>query len=180
MAITPTDYLRLLLDPVRVAVIGHAAAGALEVAQLATDLEVNERRVLEAVATFRAAGLIDDDLRLVGDTLIELARSMPRGEVVAPSVVEGPWTEEERTVLGRFFVGSRLREIPSNAAKRTIVLERIVQEFEPGVRYEERDVDQLLVVFHPDYASLRRHLVDLGMLTRAEGVYWRTGGRYDV
>jgi hypothetical protein len=60
------------------------------------------------------------------------------------------------------------------------VLERIVQEFEPGVRYDERDVDQILVVFHHDYVSLRRYLVDLGMLSRAEGVYWRTGGRYDV
>ena len=30
---------------------------------------------------------------------------------------------------------------------------------------------------YPDYATLRRYLVDEGLLTRADGVYWRTGGR---
>ncbi len=30
---------------------------------------------------------------------------------------------------------------------------------------------------YPDYATLRRCLVDEGLLTRADGVYWRTGGR---
>ena len=30
-----------------------------------------------------------------------------------------------------------------------------------------------------DYAALRRYLVDEGMLSRADGVYWRTGGRYE-
>jgi hypothetical protein len=32
-------------------------------------------------------------------------------------------------------------------------------------------------MFHADYAALRRHLVDEGLVTRADGVYWRTGGR---
>jgi hypothetical protein len=32
-------------------------------------------------------------------------------------------------------------------------------------------------LFYPDHTTLRRYLVDEGLLTRAEGVYWRTGGR---
>ena len=35
-----------------------------------------------------------------------------------------------------------------------------------------------LQLFHADYAALRRYMVDEGLLTRAEGVYWRSGGRY--
>jgi hypothetical protein len=35
----------------------------------------------------------------------------------------------------------------------------------------------MLQMYHPDHAALRRHLVDEGFLTRADGVYWRTGGR---
>ncbi len=30
---------------------------------------------------------------------------------------------------------------------------------------------------YPDYATLRRYLVDEGLLTRADGVYWCTGGQ---
>ena len=64
-------------------------------------------------------------------------------------------------------------------AKRALVLERLALEFEPGLRYTEREVNSTLQVFHPDYASLRRHLVDDGFLTRADGSYWRSGGRVD-
>jgi hypothetical protein len=61
-----------------------------------------------------------------------------------------------------------------------VVLERIALEFEPGVRYDEKQVNVIVGRFFADHASLRRHLVDEGFLTRERGVYWRTGGRVDV
>jgi hypothetical protein len=33
---------------------------------------------------------------------------------------------------------------------------------------------------HPDFAALRRHLVDEAFMDRAGGVYWRAGGTVDV
>jgi len=81
-------------------------------------------------------------------------------------------------VLSRFFRGSRLEAVPTQHAKRLIVLERLAQEFEPGLRYSERAVSFTLQLWYPDYAALRRYLVDEGFLTRADGFYWRTGGRY--
>ena len=104
---------------------------------------------------------------------------MPDVESVAATVVEGPWSAEERQVLARFFEGSRLVEIPAVHGKRRVILERLAQEFEPGVRYDEREVNGRLQVFHPDYAALRRYLVDEGFMARAQGSYWRTGGRFD-
>jgi len=92
--------------------------------------------------------------------------------------VDGPWSAEETAVLQRFFEGGRLTQIPAQRSKRRVVLERLAQEFEPGLRYAERDVNLALQVWHPDYAALRRYLVDEGFLTRAEGFYWRTGGRF--
>jgi hypothetical protein len=177
---TPTDFLRLVLDPVRLAVLGHAATGPVDTAGLADRLGVPERKVLGAVATLRGEGLLDGDLRLASETLRSVAMALPAGEPVDTAVLEGNWTSEEVDVLSRFFEGSRLKEIPASSSKRLVVLERLVQEFEPGVRYGERAVNRTLQVFHPDYAALRRYLVDYGLLTRAEGVYWRTGGRYDV
>jgi hypothetical protein len=177
---TPTDFLRLVLDPVRLAVLGHAATGPVDSAGLATQLGVPERKVLTAVAALRSQGLLDGDLRLVAEALRSVATALPAGEPVDTSVLEGSWTSEEVEVLSRFFEGSRLKEIPASASKRLVVLERLVQEFEPGVRYDERTVNRILQLFHPDYAALRRYLVDHGLLTRAEGVYWRTGGRYEV
>jgi hypothetical protein len=134
--------------------------------------------VIEAIGRLRAAGLVDEDLRLVPDRLRAVAASLPSAESAAASITEGPWSEQEKKVLRRFFSGARLVEIPTSTAKRQLVLERLAQEFEPGLRYRERDVNFTLQLFHPDHAAIRRYMIDAGILTRAEGVYWRTGGRH--
>ena len=38
----------------------------------------------------------------------------------------------------------------------------------------------MLSAFHPDYAALRRGLVDEGFLARDGGIYWRIGGTVEV
>jgi hypothetical protein len=86
-------------------------------------------------------------------------------------------TADEAEVLGRFFSGSKLVELPAQRSKRLVVLERLALEFEPGRRYEEVEVDGILRRFHDDHATLRRALVDEAFLDRAAGRYWRSGGR---
>lgn len=46
-------------------------------------------------------------------------------------------------------------------------------------RYPEADVNARLATFHDDVAALRRALVDEELLDRADGRYWRAGGRVD-
>lgn len=89
---------------------------------------------------------------------------------------------EPRTaaVLRAFLRDGRLLAIPSVRSKRLVVLDHVAKVFEPGVRYPEREVDALLRVFHDDYAALRRHLVDESFVSRADGVYWRSGGSVDL
>jgi hypothetical protein len=43
--------------------------------------------------------------------------------------------------------------------------------------YPEKEVNARLALFHPDVASLRRYLVDDGLVTRAGGEYRRVGER---
>lgn len=172
-------FLLLALDPVRLAVLGAAAVGEVDVAAIAGALGVDRRRVLRELGRVSAAGLVKDG-RLDVVALRELAAMLPAIEEASPAVTAGPWSAEEARVLQTFFTGSRLREIPVNLAKRRIVLERLAMEFEPGRRYDEREVNFTLQLFHADYAALRRYLVDEGIMTRADGVYWRTGGRYEA
>jgi hypothetical protein len=167
----------LALDPERLAVLGHAAVGPVDVALLAKMLGVPQRRILYAVGRLRDAGLLTSDLLLDREILRDTARALPTIETASVELTEGPWSVDEASVMARFFQGSRLTQIPAHRSKRLLVLERLSQEFEPGLRYPERQVDLILQLFHPDHATLRRYLVDEGYLTRADGVYWRTGGR---
>jgi hypothetical protein len=77
----------------------------------------------------------------------------------------------------RVFLGDgRIETIPAKHSRGRLLLDQIAQAFEPGIRYPERDVSLFLGGLHPDYASLRRYLVDEEFLTRAGGQYRRTGG----
>jgi hypothetical protein len=174
----PRDYLGITVDPVRLAVLGHAAVGPVDVAALATALGMSQRKIQEVMGKLVAAGLLTDDYTLDRDALRALARSLPQDAPIDPELIAQGWTDEEARVLSTFFTGSRLKQIPSARAKRLVVLERLAQEFEPGLRYQEKEVNFTLQLFHADYAALRRYLVDEEFLSRAEGVYWRTGGRY--
>lgn len=81
-------------------------------------------------------------------------------------------------VLRAFVRDGRLLSIPAAHAKRQVVLDLLAQEFEPGRRYAERQVNAILGRWHPDTAALRRYLVDDGFLQREAGEYWRAGGTY--
>ena len=81
--------------------------------------------------------------------------------------------------VDRWIVDGRLVAIPARRGKRLPLLDRLAQEFEPGVRYSERQVNDALREFHPDVAALRRYLVEEGFMSRKPGgaEYWRTGGQ---
>jgi len=108
-------------------------------------------------------------------------RSGPPQPVV-PWLVVG--ARAARDLTGRveraFWDGERLRALPAKRAKRLVVLDRVAQLFEPGVAVPEAVVNERLVRVHPDYAMLRRSLVDEGFLSREFGWYWRTGGTFDL
>ena len=84
----------------------------------------------------------------------------------------------DRDAVLRAFLApdGSLTAIPTKIRKRLVVLDLLAQQFEPGRRYEETEVNNTLRAYHPDVAALRRYLVEEGFLDRADGVYWRSGG----
>jgi hypothetical protein len=88
--------------------------------------------------------------------------------------------DERERVLRAFVRDGRLRAIPARAGKRRVLHEEIVQDFEPGRQYPEREVKDIHARWHPDVAALRRYLVDDCLLSRTPGIYWRSGGAVDT
>jgi hypothetical protein len=87
---------------------------------------------------------------------------------------------ERAKVLRTFMPGGRIKQMPVKWSKKYVILEEVAQSFEPGVKYPERAVNAILRMFWDDYVTLRRYLVDVKMLDRENGIYWRIGGRVDV
>ena len=80
-----------------------------------------------------------------------------------------------RRVLRSYLVHGRLPVVP-RGAKRSVLLAYLATAFEPGVRYPEAAVNEIVAVWNPDFAALRRYLIDERLLARQDGEYWRCGG----
>jgi hypothetical protein len=176
---TPEELLRVLADPERLRVAGALAARDQSPDELASALSIPISRVRRHLSRLASAGLaaVAADRRtysLVPETLRQAALDVgpPRDAGLALGAVY----EEEEAVLRSYFRAGRLREIPARQSKRRIVLTRLSLEFEPGVRYPEHEVNEILGRFHPDVAALRRYLVDQEFLSRDRSGYWRSGG----
>ena len=84
-------------------------------------------------------------------------------------------------VLRRFFdADGRLKTLPAKQSRQLAVYDLLAQRFIPGVRYTELEVNRELMAVYHDYVTLRRGLIDFGLMDRAGGQYWRSGGRVPV
>ena len=79
-------------------------------------------------------------------------------------------------VLTAFFEYDRLKSIPTQKKKQRIVLEKLAEAFAPDRCYTEREVNTLLAGFYDDFCTLRKGLVEEGLLTRKNGIYQKTSG----
>jgi hypothetical protein len=83
--------------------------------------------------------------------------------------------------LRAFIRDGRITAVPAKRTRRRLLLDQLAQAFEPGRRYPESVVDEILKTVFDDHCTLRRYLVDESFMSRsAGGVYWRAGGTVDA
>ena len=85
--------------------------------------------------------------------------------------------EVREKILKNFFISENplvLRNMPSKQSKQRLVLEIIAGQFAPDKFYGAQEMDILLEKIYPDFASLRRALVDYQFLDRTPDgrQYW--------
>jgi predicted transcriptional regulator len=182
MAVELVRFFKVLADSTRLKMVGILAGGDRSVEELAELLHLKAPTVSHHLARLRELGLVkmraegnvhvysldEDVLRSWSQQLL----TRDRMTQLADDVDGEAW---ERRVLGDFFDGDRLREIPARQKKRLVVLRWFADHFRPGERYPEKLVNEILARYHPDFATLRRLLVDEELMQRQNGLYWRAG-----
>jgi hypothetical protein len=91
----------------------------------------------------------------------------PKGNDVRRASFDGP------SELAAFFRNGRLETIPAGRDRRQALLAHLAGRFARDRDYGEDDVNRILQDVHSDHATLRRYLVDAGLLRRERGVYRR-------
>jgi hypothetical protein len=182
----PRDLLALLAEPDRLKALAAVALGAATLAEVAERAGLEPRGAARALNRLVAGGLLEGAPRTGYGVRVDVLRAAAR----RPPADRPDGGRVGSDVVGRFLRGDRHLQIPAARGKRLAVLDHLAGLFEPGRRYPEREVNDILRAWHPDYAMLRRYLVDEGFLDRAdepapsgsrsEKVYWRTGGTVEV
>jgi hypothetical protein len=180
----PAGLLKLFLDVDRLAVAGALAARPMDTESLVVTTNRDRRSVLMALGDLRTSGLVvadGDRYHLDRDAIRSAAMAAAEIEIPMDPAIGFGMTADEQLVLGRYFSGRKLIEIPHHSAKRSIVLQRLALEFDIGRHYSESEVNEILGAFNPDWSTLRRGLIDEHLLDRettgGSNVYWRSGGR---
>lgn len=76
-------------------------------------------------------------------------------------------------VVASFFEYGTLKTIPAQRKKERIVLEEIAKAFEAETVYSEEEVNEIIGRFHEDYCTLRRDMIDEGIMVREGSQYWK-------
>ena len=175
------QLFKALGHPTRLLMLNLIAAKTRHGEELATILKLNPATVSHHLAKLTEAGLLvakKDQYYQVYSLVGDLLR-IPLGEIISlppEGLQDQVETDAYREkVLRNFFRRGRLTYIPAQNKKFQIVMEKIAQDFEPERRYPEREVNHILLEYHDDVASLRRGLIEFGLMQRERGEYWRTG-----
>jgi hypothetical protein len=169
-------------SPQRLQVLAAVILGASTLPDVRAATGLDARTVHREVDRLLAAGVVEaeGDGRFVARTgdLAGAARSLAKASAGVRGAAPAE-TPEER-VRRTFLKDGRLVSIPTQRSKRLVILDMLAQEFEPGRRYPEKEVNRRLRAWHPDHAALRRYLVDEGFMERDQGGYWRAGGSFEI
>jgi hypothetical protein len=83
----------------------------------------------------------------------------------------------DRKVINTFCDSDgRIRQFPAQRKKFEAILRYTIKAFEPGVRYTEKQVNDILKQYSDDTATLRRGFIDYKLMQRESGgsQYWLT------
>jgi len=173
---------KALGHPARLLILSLIRAKPRHVEEMAAILLLSPATVSHHLSRLSEAGLLRSEkdqyyqtYSLAGDwlgkSLAEVVFLAQPG--LGAAVEEDAYTHK---VLATFLQRGRLIRIPAQRKKRQIILEKLVEEFEPERTYSEREVNQILVEFHDDVATLRREMIACGLMQRDHDTYWRVVG----
>jgi hypothetical protein len=151
--------LGTLADEERFRIIAAVSLGANNSEKIAVLTGLDTSVIIKALVKLEEAGLVskkDKGYVFNFEVLQALNRDISKNIPKKPAL----------TGLDRFFKNGKLITYPKDSADKRLVLEHIIGIFELGRAYTEKEVNETLKTFNPDYASYRRYLVDAGLFAR--------------
>jgi len=176
------EFFKALADANRLKIVGLLAQKDFSVEQMAEILGIGSSTVSHHLSRLSKAGLVSaraESYYNVYTLNIERLESLSK-ELLAenrlPSLTADVDMDayDQKVIKNYSNPDGTLKSIPTQQKKLSAILYFIAQNFKFGKKYTEKEVNQVLEKFHPDYAFLRRSLIDFKIMDRevSGGSYW--------
>jgi DNA-binding HxlR family transcriptional regulator len=177
------SIFKALADASRLKIVGLLAQQPYTVEQLAAMLGLKASTISHHLSKLAEVGLVSAKAegyysvyQLEKDALSGNMQLIFSSEQIAAVTADVDMDAFDRKIIKDYSTPTgRLKTIPAQRKKLEAILRHIVGAFQPGTRYSEKQVNEILSRFHEDTASLRRELVGSGLMQREGGgrEYWR-------
>ncbi|MFC1878441.1 metalloregulator ArsR/SmtB family transcription factor [Chloroflexota bacterium] len=177
------NFFKTLSDANRLKIIGLLAQEPLSVEQMAEMLDLHSSTVSHHLAKLSKAKLVSAHTesyysvyQLEEKNLETMAKRLLARETLPAVASNVDIDAYDRKVLNTYMTPEgRFNRFPHQLKKVQAILRYVIHEFEVGVRYSEKQVNEILSKFSEDTAYLRRYLVEYGFMKRqgGGGEYWR-------
>ena len=177
---TLLKYFKTMANENRLKIVGLVAHQERSVEELAALLNLRSPTVSHHLNKLKALNIVT--MRREGNThLYHFSQPTLRQMTInlfAPDnmsmltkdIKQETWEEK---VLESFIKEGSLQRLPAGLKKRMVVLRWLVDHFDQGNQYTEKEVNEIINRYHPDYATIRREFIDNGLMQRNKGIYWR-------
>ncbi|MBI9075281.1 MAG: metalloregulator ArsR/SmtB family transcription factor [Desulfatibacillum sp.] len=170
--------LKALADESRLKIIQSLFTNAQYVEEIAQRLNLAVSTVSHHLKKLEAAGLVEKKkeqyyvmYRVREEKFEATLKSLVCFQNLESQTQEARIRNYRKRVLDVFFRNGRLERMPSQHKKRLIVLYEIAKRFHKGTEYTEQEVNALIEPAFSDYCTIRREMIDTGIMERQDGVY---------
>lgn len=178
------NFFKAMADANRLKIVGLLSQKGYTVEQLAAMLNLSPPTVSHHLKMMSEAGLVSaraesyyNLYQLEPGILEQIARHLGAQDRLPSMAAEVDMGAYDRKVLHDLLLpDGKLKVIPAQRKKREVVLRHILKDFEPGIRYTEAQVNEILIHYHDDTATLRREMIAYKLMQRAGGEYWKPDG----
>ncbi|NMC79658.1 MAG: metalloregulator ArsR/SmtB family transcription factor [Chloroflexi bacterium] len=176
------NFFRALADTNRLKIIGLLAQQSYTVEQLAALLGIGVSTTSHHLSRLAKVGLVEArpdghyyQYSLQTDTLKGMAQRLLREDTLPRLSQDVDLDAYDHKVLQSFVAeDGSIKAFPAQEKKFLALLRYVAKAFEPGKRYSEKQVNEILARYNEDTALLRRNLVDYKFMGRqgGGGEYW--------
>ena len=178
------DFFKALADANRLKIVGLLARKSHTVEELAAVLGLGASTTSHHLSRLAQAGLVSARTdghyyiySLETNALHAMAQRLLATDELPRLSGDANVDAYDRKVLGTFLdEEGKIKAFPAQEKKFLVLLRYVLRSFAPGMRYTEKEVNEILGRFNEDTATLRRGLIEYHLMAREPGgsAYWCT------